>query len=353
MSVSVMSAVWAIDLPASQKIVLLALADAANDDGHCWPGMASLSRKCSKSERTVQAMLVELETAGHLTRIQNPGKGCNYYVHPRRTEQPMQGYHPPETHYVYRIESPATGEFYIGARTCVGPVEDDDYMGSGNWVKLARAGGLALRKVVLETLISRADLAAAELTHVEPVFADPLCMNAKLPTPGTLTPTGHREGGAIPAPRNSRTPQKTAQTPAKSAPKPSRTQKIKNTETRAHVLRDDWEPKQFGPKTKSRAVVDGWPPGEAEAQIEHFTAHHRGKGNRFTDWQDAWSTWVLNGRRFTNGRLSGQDNRGSLRGSRPDPALDMLYQAQRELQAEAERENPRFDRPLRLAVSSN
>ena len=73
MSVRVMTLVWAIDLPASQKIVLLALADCANDEGLAWPGMASLSRKCSKSERTVQTMLAELEVAGHITREQVPG----------------------------------------------------------------------------------------------------------------------------------------------------------------------------------------------------------------------------------------------------------------------------------------
>ena len=79
-----MSAVWDIDLHASQKIVLLALADCANDEGHAWPGMTTLARKCSKSERTVQTMLAELEAAGHITRNQIAGKGCNYTIHPRK-----------------------------------------------------------------------------------------------------------------------------------------------------------------------------------------------------------------------------------------------------------------------------
>lgn len=83
MSVRVMSLVWQLDLPDSQKIVLLALADSANDEGHCWPSMASLTRKCSKGERTIQGVIKELVTAGHLTRQEVPGKGCNYYIHPR------------------------------------------------------------------------------------------------------------------------------------------------------------------------------------------------------------------------------------------------------------------------------
>lgn len=84
-----MSLVWSLDLPDSQKIVLLALADCANDEGHCWPSMASLSKKCSKGERTIQGVVKELVAAGHLTRKEVPGKGCNYYVHPRSDCAPV------------------------------------------------------------------------------------------------------------------------------------------------------------------------------------------------------------------------------------------------------------------------
>lgn len=82
MSVRAMSAVWELDLPDSDKIVLLALADCANDEGHCWPSVQSLVRKCSKSERTIQASIKRLVDEGHLTRREVPGKGCNYTVHP-------------------------------------------------------------------------------------------------------------------------------------------------------------------------------------------------------------------------------------------------------------------------------
>jgi hypothetical protein len=78
-----MTQVWALDLPDSDKIVLLALADCANDEGHCWPGMKSLISKCSKSDRTIQSSIKRLVDEGHLTRREVPGKGCNYTVHPR------------------------------------------------------------------------------------------------------------------------------------------------------------------------------------------------------------------------------------------------------------------------------
>src|SRR3982751_4049948 len=79
-----MSAVWDLELPDSDKIVLLALADCANDEGHCWPSVASLVRKCSKSERTIQASIKRLVDEGLLVRREVIGKGCNYTVLPKR-----------------------------------------------------------------------------------------------------------------------------------------------------------------------------------------------------------------------------------------------------------------------------
>ena len=77
-----MSDVWSIDLLDSQKIVLLALADCANDEGQCWPSMATLAKKCSKSERTVQGVIKQLVDVGHLSREEIVGRGCKYVVHP-------------------------------------------------------------------------------------------------------------------------------------------------------------------------------------------------------------------------------------------------------------------------------
>lgn len=85
-----MTAVWGVNLPDSEKIVLLALADAANDEGVCWPSMSSLAAKCSKSDRTVQAAIKALVTAGHLTRLERPGKGVLYTVHPRSDCAPQR-----------------------------------------------------------------------------------------------------------------------------------------------------------------------------------------------------------------------------------------------------------------------
>ncbi|WP_167706609.1 helix-turn-helix domain-containing protein [Sphingobium fuliginis] len=84
MSIRVMSAVWDLDLPDSEKLVALALADWCNDQGECWPSVPQIAKKCSKSERTVQNVTASLEAKGHLTRQMIPGRGCKYHIHPRK-----------------------------------------------------------------------------------------------------------------------------------------------------------------------------------------------------------------------------------------------------------------------------
>lgn len=78
-----MSLVWELDLPDSEKLVLLALADWAGDDGRCWPSVSQMARKCSKGERTVQATLRTLCAKGLLRREDRVGKGTIWTVDPR------------------------------------------------------------------------------------------------------------------------------------------------------------------------------------------------------------------------------------------------------------------------------
>jgi len=62
-----MSAVWDLRLPPAQKLVLLKLADCADDDGgNAFPSLGMLSDACTLSRRTVQRTLADLETAGYL-----------------------------------------------------------------------------------------------------------------------------------------------------------------------------------------------------------------------------------------------------------------------------------------------
>ena len=105
MSIALMTHVWRMDLPSSEKMVLLALADAANDDGVTWlavvskqAGKLDLIKKTSLSERTVQRAIQTLCEMGLLQREERAGRGVLYTVtldqppsprHPRHSDTPV------------------------------------------------------------------------------------------------------------------------------------------------------------------------------------------------------------------------------------------------------------------------
>lgn len=67
MSVKLMSQVWEADLPPTQKLIMLSLADHANDDGwHVYPSVASICARTNLSERTVRGQLQDLQRVGLL-----------------------------------------------------------------------------------------------------------------------------------------------------------------------------------------------------------------------------------------------------------------------------------------------
>lgn len=83
MSVRIMAAVFEMDLPnPGQKMVMLALADRADEDGVCWPAIGTIARKCSMSRRAVIYHLQALRKAGLLSVETVPGKGNLYRLHP-------------------------------------------------------------------------------------------------------------------------------------------------------------------------------------------------------------------------------------------------------------------------------
>jgi hypothetical protein len=82
MSTAVMGLCWGLrNLTASQKMVLMSLADQANDQGVCWPGIDSMRIRTCLGERTIQRSIRELQQAG-LIRIDDGGgrKNTNRYT---------------------------------------------------------------------------------------------------------------------------------------------------------------------------------------------------------------------------------------------------------------------------------
>jgi hypothetical protein len=57
MSIRAMNWAWMQELAPTPKLILMALADSADDNGKCWPGIPHIANKCCISERTVQRTL--------------------------------------------------------------------------------------------------------------------------------------------------------------------------------------------------------------------------------------------------------------------------------------------------------
>jgi hypothetical protein len=67
MSIKVMEYVWENSKQrASLRLVLLAIADNANQDGDAYPGIPHLAKKCNMSERNIQLSIRALERAREL-----------------------------------------------------------------------------------------------------------------------------------------------------------------------------------------------------------------------------------------------------------------------------------------------
>ena len=91
MSIKIMQSVWACKLPDSiptkkrstVKIVLLKLADNANDNGKCWPSMGRIAHETDLSERSVVRCINDLKSVNLIhvnTHRKNGVKHNTYYI---------------------------------------------------------------------------------------------------------------------------------------------------------------------------------------------------------------------------------------------------------------------------------
>lgn len=71
---------WKQQVPSSQKIVLLSMADRAGEDFRCWPSVRRLCFDTSLSERTVQQAVCDLEKGGLIRRDMRTGRATIYYL---------------------------------------------------------------------------------------------------------------------------------------------------------------------------------------------------------------------------------------------------------------------------------
>jgi hypothetical protein len=83
MSVRVMTWVWQNGpTDPTERLILLALADHANDQGECYPSMAGIAAKASVTERGARGIMRRLEAGGWVSTKVGGGRGgkSNYRV---------------------------------------------------------------------------------------------------------------------------------------------------------------------------------------------------------------------------------------------------------------------------------
>lgn len=83
MSIKAMTWAWSLEkLPLKESMVLLALADQANDEGLCWPSQETLAKKSRGSVRSVKRAIKFLRDVGLVetsVRATPAGRKSNYY----------------------------------------------------------------------------------------------------------------------------------------------------------------------------------------------------------------------------------------------------------------------------------
>lgn len=78
-----MTLAWSVAVgDHTDKLVLLALADNANDEGECYPSLTNVAKRCEISKRTAIRSIHSLVQKGHVTQNARPGRNSTYLVHP-------------------------------------------------------------------------------------------------------------------------------------------------------------------------------------------------------------------------------------------------------------------------------
>jgi hypothetical protein len=86
-----MGAVFELQIPAGEKLVLLAMADHARDDGTgCYPSVGTLARKTSQTRRGVQKIMRRLEEKHRLiepSKVSHGRRSTEYRIVLENREQ--------------------------------------------------------------------------------------------------------------------------------------------------------------------------------------------------------------------------------------------------------------------------
>ncbi|RJL09427.1 helix-turn-helix domain-containing protein [Paracoccus siganidrum] len=168
-------------------LVLLAIADFADDDGYCWPSVKTLAAKARMTERGVQKIIRRLEVQGYVSVETGTGrKNCNEYqidldlLQKGERETPNR-IHPEQGSPRTRKQKPRTGKQKRvnggspePSRNHQNRYDDDDDDGGddarANGLKDRIVAALALDEVEARTLCGKAGMTEAcrwlDLPHI-------------------------------------------------------------------------------------------------------------------------------------------------------------------------------------------
>ena len=77
MAIQIMSAVYSVDLPSSEKFVLLILADHSDLQGRCWPSQARIAKYTGLSVNTVIRCINALVDKNYIKKLSTGKSSAN------------------------------------------------------------------------------------------------------------------------------------------------------------------------------------------------------------------------------------------------------------------------------------
>ena len=89
MSIIFLNNFWMVKgISPTQKLVLISLGDQANDDGICWPSVATIQKRTCLSERAVRNAIKKLEELGYLHRSHRLNQPTFYTLYLQAVDPP-------------------------------------------------------------------------------------------------------------------------------------------------------------------------------------------------------------------------------------------------------------------------
>lgn len=177
-------------------LVLLAIADFADDEGYCWPSVKTLAAKARMTERGVQKIIRRLETQGYVSVETGTGrKNCNEYqinldLLQKGEQETPNRIHPEQGSPRTRKQKPRTakqervnGGSPEPSKNHQNRYDDDDGGGDAraNGLKDRIVAALNLNEVEARTLCGKAGMAEAQkwlaLPHITP---EEICDNLRV-----------------------------------------------------------------------------------------------------------------------------------------------------------------------------